>query len=145
MPETSPNPFVSDSPVTDPLLDRFNRHPFATRVARTLASRTDSSSLVLAIHGEWGEGKTTVLEFIYADLCRFEHVIPIRFNPWRVADESSLIRAFFETLATALDRSIKTAAQRIGDVIRKYAGTVQLLKVKVSEVEVAPGEGFWSA
>lgn len=75
------NPFLSDSPVTDPKLDVFKRLPFAARIADTLARRNDPSSIVVLIHGEWGEGKTTVLGFIHDKLCGFENVVPIRFNP----------------------------------------------------------------
>jgi hypothetical protein len=34
------DPFVLDSPVTDVQSDRFNRQPFAQRVAKTLAEET---------------------------------------------------------------------------------------------------------
>jgi len=95
LPSDTPDPaharaFVPDTPLTDPSLDRFKRNAFACRVAKTLALRTDPSSIVVLIHGAWGEGKTTVLEFIERELQTFDHVVPVKFNPWRVTDEASL-------------------------------------------------------
>jgi len=101
---TATDPFVSDQPVTDPLLDKFKRLPFAQRIAKTLAERKDPASIVVLIHGEWGEGKTTVLQYVHEALQKFEAVVPVRFNPWRVSDETSLLLSFFATLAGALDR-----------------------------------------
>jgi KAP family P-loop domain len=45
-------------------------------------------------------------------------------------------------LATALDRSAKTPAQKIGDVLRKYAGAVGMFSVKVNDMELSAGEGL---
>jgi hypothetical protein len=124
------NAFVSDAPVTDPALDRFKRLPFALRVAETLAKRSDTSSLVVLIHGEWGEGKTTVLEYVHEALYQFENVIPVRFNPWRVSDETSLLVTFFETLANALDKSTKSAKEKIGGILREYGALVGGFKIE---------------
>lgn len=48
--------------------DRFNRKPFAIRIAETIAGRADAESLVIGMYGVWGEGKTTVLNYIRAEL-----------------------------------------------------------------------------
>ena len=61
--------YVSDSPVSDPESeDRLKRWPFAQRIAQTIASRKDPSSIVIGICGVWGEGKTSVLNFIGKEL-----------------------------------------------------------------------------
>jgi len=142
-PEPQPsNPFVSDSPVTDPELDRFKRFPFATRIAETLARRNDQSSIVVLIHGEWGEGKTTVLGFVHEALCRFDNVIPVRFNPWRVSDETSLLLNFFQALADALDKSLKTRREKLGDLLRTYGGVASGLALEVQGAKLSVGGVF---
>jgi len=113
--------YIADSPITDPALDRFGRWPFAQRVAQTIASRRDPSSIVVAVYGAWGEGKTTVLNFIENALGEFQDVICIRFNPWRFGDEPDLLRNFFQTLADALGRSISARKEEIGKLFRDYA------------------------
>ena len=53
-----------DTPLHEQKADRFDRWPFAERIARTIADRETPSSLVIGIYGKWGEGKTTVLNYI---------------------------------------------------------------------------------
>lgn len=113
--------YIADSPITDPALDRFGRWPFAQRVAQTIASRRDPSSIVIGIYGAWGEGKTTVLNFIENALGEFEDVICIRFNPWRFGDEIHLLQSFFDTLADALGKSISSRRETIAQWLRDYA------------------------
>ena len=57
-------PYRTDAPISDPRLDVFDREPFAHRIADTIGERNDLSSIVVGIYGPWGDGKTTVLNFI---------------------------------------------------------------------------------
>jgi hypothetical protein len=139
-PVTNSEVFVSDTPVTDPQLDRFQRSPFAERVARILAIRQDSSSIVILIHGRWGEGKTTVLEYIHGALFKFDNVVPVRFNPWFFSDETSLLVSFFGTLATALDKSPKTAGERLGHYLRKYGDVIGEISIEANGAKLSPGK-----
>lgn len=75
--------YVSDSPVSDPdSEDKLKRWPFAQRIAKTIASRRDPSSIVIGICGAWGEGKTSVLNFIEKELKNWPHVIPESFGSY---------------------------------------------------------------
>ncbi|RYL93414.1 NTPase [Sporolactobacillus sp. THM7-4] len=112
--------YSSDAPICDPTLDQFNRFPFAQRVANVISKRNDPSSIVIGIYGAWGEGKTSVLNFIESELGKEEQVVCLRFNPWRFGDEDQMLINFFNDLATAIDRSIETGKERIGDFIDKY-------------------------
>jgi hypothetical protein len=134
--------FASDTPLKEPSLDRFKRHPCARRVAKTLAVRSDPSSIVVLIHGAWGEGKTTVLEFIERELHDFDHVVPVKFNPWRVTDEASLLFAFFATLAAALDKPAKTVKEKLGDAFRKYGDIAGELNLNVHGIKLSAGKAI---
>jgi hypothetical protein len=112
--------YSSDSPVTMAAGDRFRRWPFAQRVAQVIAKRRDQSSIVVGIYGEWGEGKTTVLNFIEEELRHSDHVLILHFNPWRFGDEDTLLRGFFFQLSILLQHSLTTRAEEIGTLIRRY-------------------------
>ena len=43
--------YASDAPVQIESQDRFKRWPFAKRIAETIASRKDPSSIVVGIYG----------------------------------------------------------------------------------------------
>jgi predicted KAP-like P-loop ATPase len=139
-PPEGPEPFISDSPETDPLKDRFRRSPFAKRIANTLAIRRDPTSMVLLINGKWGEGKTTLLEYVHGALQTFNNVVPIWFNPWRFSDETSLLLSFFATVADALDKSPKTKKEKLGEVIRDYGSRVSEMTIEVQGVKLSAGK-----
>src|SRR4051794_17039671 len=94
--------YTDDAPIASKDGDRFNRWPFAERIANVIATRTDPSSLVLGLYGPWGDGKTSVLNMMAEALSSHEDVILVPFNPWHFEDEQQLIRAFFDTLAESL-------------------------------------------
>ena len=73
--------YSSDRPITSKSDDKFNRWPFAERIADTIARRNDTTSLVVAIYGVWGDGKTSVLNLMEDALKSSQGVILIRFNP----------------------------------------------------------------
>lgn len=108
-----------DNPVLDPSLDKFNRFPFSQRIAEVISSRHDSSSIVIGIYGAWGEGKTTVFNFIETTLENDANIVCVRFNPWFFKDEEKLLLSFFQTLADALDRKLTTRAEDIGGWLAK--------------------------
>jgi predicted KAP-like P-loop ATPase len=125
-PKPPPGPYRTDAPISDPRLDVFDREPFARRIADTIGERKDPSSLVVGIYGPWGDGKTTVLNFIRGRLKDYQSVICVSFNPWRMEGEQALLQGFFATLAEVLDKELTTSSEKLGDILKKYGA---LLKV----------------
>ena len=116
--------YISDAPVSDPVSeDKLNRWLFAQRIAQTIASRKDPNSIVIGIYGVWGEGKSSILNFVERELNESSHVIVVRFNPWLFTDEVHLLQSFFKTLADALGKSISSKKVEIGKILQKY-GTI---------------------
>jgi predicted KAP-like P-loop ATPase len=111
--------FFTDMSVSNPDSDELNFLPFATQLATTIALRKDPLPLIFGIYGEWGSGKTTVLNFLKDSLDRHEHVICFHFNPWLFSDQTALIRVFFMTLAAELDRHLRTGKQAVGNALEK--------------------------
>jgi predicted KAP-like P-loop ATPase len=125
-PKQATGPYRTDAPISDPRLDVFDREPFAHRIADTIGERNDPSSLVVGIYGPWGDGKTTVLNFIRGRLKDYPSIICVSFNPWRMEGEQALLQGFFATLAEVLDKELTTSSEKLGDVLKKYGA---LLKV----------------
>lgn len=118
--------FVSDEPIAGAGQDRFNRAPFAARIADTIARRPDSSSLVVGVFGPWGDGKTSVLKMMEERLQLHAHVIVLHFNPWHFQSEDQLIRGFFASLADGLDRQLDSAKEKIGKVLQDYGSLLSI-------------------
>jgi hypothetical protein len=127
--------FSADKPVAAQPEDYFQRYEFARRVARVLAERRDSTSITLGVYGAWGEGKTSVMNFIGQELAAQSETIVVTFNPWRFSDEQSLLLAFFTTLADRLKPLSKanrwrffTRKESLGKLIARYAQYTAVLK-----------------
>lgn len=133
--------YNSDQPITTRSEDRFNRAPFASRIADTIAGRADPSSIVIGLYGPWGDGKTSVLEMMDEALKGHSHVVSIKFNPWHFQSEELLLRGFFSTLADALGKSLPTKKEKVGETIQRYGDLLSLASVSMAGgiVEVNAG------
>lgn len=131
--------YSSDKPIESKDDDRFNRWPFAKRIADTLAGRIDPSSVVIGLYGAWGEGKTSALRLMETALANHAHVICVRFNPWHFQTEEKLLRGFFATLATALGRSLPTKTEEVGQLLERYGGLLSLASVSLTGADVTGG------
>ena len=134
--------FVSDAPISDPAHDRFNRLWFAKRVAQTISARLDPSSLVIAIYGAWGDGKTTVLNFIGTELRSIPEIIVLSLNPWRFATERSLLRYFFSSLAKTLELELSISAEEAATRVMQFGELVQLFSSGPGDAPDLANEGL---
>lgn len=130
--------YSSDSPVNNPEEDQFSRWPFAKRVADVIAQRNDPSSIVIGLYGAWGEGKTSVLNFIDKSFEQNENIVCLRFNPWRYGNEEQLLEGFFIDIADAIDTKIITKQDEIKVAARKALPSItSLLGSKEAGVGIA--------
>jgi predicted KAP-like P-loop ATPase len=118
------NSINADKPVLAEIEDRFQRYDFSKRIAKSIVGRKSQDCIVIGIYGAWGEGKTSVINFVEGELKQEENIIIIKFNPWRYNDEHRLLEVFFNTLAKALNKSLKNNKEKAGDLIKKYGKSV---------------------
>lgn len=87
--------------------DLLGRRGFAEAISKSLLGWTGKDSLVLAICGRWGDGKTSVknmvLDAIPADASRKPEVV--EFNPWQWAGQDQVFDAFFAAVEDGLRRA----------------------------------------
>src|ERR1051326_3919516 len=121
--------YSSDQPISSKSEDRFDRWPFAQRIAETLAKRSDRGSLVVGIYGPWGDGKTSVLRMMEETLKQLSDVVVVKFNPWYFRSEDQLIDGFFHSMADAHDKQLETTAEKIGETLKKYGGLLSITSI----------------
>lgn len=113
--------YSSDAPVHSVSQDKFSRWAFAERIAGVISERKDPSSITIGLYGPWGDGKTSVLNFIEESIKKNSAVIVIRFNPWLFGNVESLLLGFFDVLAEALDTKLITKGEKLKDILKKAA------------------------
>ena len=114
--------FSSDKPILNEEDDQFQRYNFSKRIADIIIQRESKDCIVLGIYGAWGEGKTSVINFVEKELLKNEKIVTLKFNPWRFNDENSLLLQFFQHLANALESKLSTKSEDFGKLLKKYSG-----------------------
>lgn len=124
---TTPPDFSSDRPLTSRKHDRLNRAAFVDRIADVLRRLPKGASLIVGVHGPWGDGKTTVLNLLRAELASSDNIVVRDFNPWRLTDEEAMLRGFFAMLADAINASLSTMFERTTRGARKWISWVRVI------------------
>ncbi|NGM47760.1 hypothetical protein G5B31_19690 [Rhodobacter sp. SGA-6-6] len=57
-------PDFNDAPIENPEQDRFGFDPFAHSIARCILALKRPLGSVVAIHGPWGSGKSSVINLV---------------------------------------------------------------------------------
>lgn len=121
-----PNPqhsFYSDTPITTQEEDLFRNTSFlAEQLARDICNYSDNKSIVIALTGSWGVGKTSVInlciDFINKGKCANKpRPIILRFNPWYYSGTDQLMHLF----CTELYETIRREGNRaLADSLRSW-------------------------
>lgn len=90
--------------------DLLGRGAFVRNLAKILCNAPKGDSVVFALYGKWGEGKTSTLTLLddeFEVLKENKESVPvvIRFNPWVFSGREHLFNAFFEDIGNAIGTS----------------------------------------
>ncbi|MDD9962054.1 MAG: P-loop NTPase fold protein [Gammaproteobacteria bacterium] len=105
--------FGDDAPKKSPTDDQLNYAPFAQRIADAIVRLDAPGGYVIGLHGKWGSGKSTVLNFVQGYLAEHNarnsenRITTIEFRPWLIAGDHDVIAAYFKVLSEALGSPTK--------------------------------------
>ena len=114
----------ADRPCTDPKDDLFGHAPFARHLAKSIRCHRGGDGLVIALHGPWGSGKTTILNYVchYLEAEKSDNADPpvvVHFNPWWFSGREDLAQTFLRQLQAALPAK-NAKFKRLGELLDKY-------------------------
>ncbi|MCI5957172.1 MAG: KAP family NTPase [Clostridiales bacterium] len=110
-----------DLPITKSTEDTLNRGSFAKSLAKTISQYSFSSSFTIGLYGEWGSGKTSLVNMVLESVEDIDkNAVIVRFNPWLCSDPKQLITQFFKQMATAIKLK-KPSAEKAWKLIDQYA------------------------
>jgi len=98
---------LTDESLKSPDQDKLGFAPFAERIATIIKDIQVEESVVFAVYGKWGSGKTTFIDFLTYYLKDDESITIVKFNPWWFSGKEDLIRQFLYNLKLTWDRSTK--------------------------------------
>lgn len=129
-----------DRPLNHPAEDILGYDRFAENLAISLWKMTPMEGMVVAIHGPWGSGKSSVLNFVRhylekgseeevgeeEEIPEEEQPIMMRFSPWWFSGREDLTRLFFGQLRARLgDKDygeLKSHLADLADIASKVPG-----------------------
>jgi predicted KAP-like P-loop ATPase len=121
--------FRPDQPIDTAKDDLLGRSAFAFSLADSILAYKNKNSIVTALFGEWGSGKSSVINIALEHLALASGQLPkdqrpivIRFNPWNYSDQNQLLTQFFRELSVVLKRQDYGAdAKKAGEQLEAYA------------------------
>lgn len=105
--ETTKHPFSADRPIDSCDEDKLGRRSFAAALADAIKGWKQRDSLVLALYGPWGSGKSSVKNMVMDLLTKGdapEKPLVVEFNPWQWAGQDQLAQAFFHEIGVRLGK-----------------------------------------
>jgi len=112
--------FSSDRPIRTAEDDLLERSKFAKDIAHALSNWHGKDSLVVALHGDWGSGKSSIKNMAISELEKTENTPDIiEFSPWEWAAQDKITAAFFQEISTVLGQ--KKEEKKLASIFRKYS------------------------
>ena len=113
-------------------IDLLNNEAIATTIIGLLRERPDRP-VTIGVHGDWGAGKSSVLEMIEGGLSGSDDVLCLKFNGWRFQG--------FEDAKIALIEGIVTGLIEKRPALTKAAGAVKDVFNRINWLKVAKNAG----
>ena len=127
-----------DNPIEHIVEDRFGREPIVGLIVdsiKVLVS-TDHSCMVYGIYGKWGEGKTSLMNFVKERLLsqgKDDGINIVEFNPWLVNNDEALLQELFKSM-------VSSSKEQLGEAFAKY-GSLAIFASKTIVNAFVPGVG----
>lgn len=115
---------IDDKPIKKPEEDTFGFNPFSLAIAKSIAANNQPEGTVVAIHGPWGTGKSSIVNLVKHHLANASDAADIEildFNCWWFKGEEALALEFFRQLYGVMDQ---TDVDRAKDAVSELGSRV---------------------
>lgn len=112
--------FGDDAPKTNPQDDQLDYGRFAERIVEVVVQLSVPNGYVIGLHGQWGSGKSTILNFVaeylkqHNDKHPANKIIHIDFRPWIITGHQDLVSSFFKILSENLQPKRRRLKRGLG-------------------------------
>ncbi|WP_285354614.1 P-loop NTPase fold protein [Pseudomonas sp. lyk4-R2A-10] len=115
--------FAADRPISKAEDDLLGRAEFSNSLASALSSWHGRDSLVVALHGDWGAGKTSIKNMAISRLESIKKDPPsvIEFSPWEWAAQEKITASFFQEISRSIGRKDDSSeGKKLAKTLKKY-------------------------
>ena len=127
--------YNADKPIEHENEDLLDRSTFVDQLAESITTLSTTGSFVVGLFGEWGSGKTSVINLTEKVVKQSlldkdkRNIRVIHFNPWGYVDGSQLMGQFFSALSLEFQYDKKVLFQAsVGETIENYAFALEFSK-----------------
>lgn len=135
----------NDQPIHKPEDDKFGFDTFAVAIAKSIIENRNPEGTVVAIHGPWGTGKSSIVNLIKHHLqpsVEAGDIEVLNFNCWWFKGEEALALEFFRQLYGVLDKSdLDTAKDAVSQLGSRLLGGTSTFVGAALNIFAAPGVG----
>lgn len=128
--------FSPGRPIENKTQDLLFRTHFTKNLTKAIVNWKENESLVVGIYGQWGDGKTSVVNLVKEelDLTFPEKTLLLEFNPWQWSDNEDLFQCFLKELVSLLKSQEKTSENLIKS-LKTYSEYLTLGSEATSKVK----------
>ncbi|MFZ4606149.1 MAG: Qat anti-phage system ATPase QatA [Caulobacter sp.] len=108
-------------------VDLLNNEPLAATIIQLLRDRPEQP-VTIGVHGDWGAGKSSILEMIEAGLDGDARILCLKFNGWRFQGFEDAKIALIEGIVTGLIEK-RPALVKAGAAVEEIFKRIDWLKV----------------
>lgn len=123
---------ICDTPLFDENQDEFGRIPLTELISNSIITlaKEKHPCTVYGIYGAWGEGKTSMMNFIekrLVDNKDNDKIVIVKFNPWQVGSDELLMGEFFKCICKDFEGDIRYFIKKYGDVLSFAAKAIPVV------------------
>ncbi len=147
--------FSADRPILTVKEDLLGRAKFSENLAEAISSWKGKDSLVVALYGDWGAGKSSVKNMALSHMkCKESKQIIIEFSPWEWAGQEIITKAFYDEISKLIGKQNTSEKYRkLARSFKKYGNYLDVSEVILTStssslpiiVSVIAGIGFFNA
>lgn len=108
-------------------VDLLNNEPIAASIVALLRDNP-SKPITIGVHGDWGAGKSSILEMIEKQFEDHADTVCLKFNGWRFQGFEDAKIALIEGIVAALVEK-RPALTKAGDAVKDIFGRIDWLKL----------------
>lgn len=108
-------------------VDLLNNEAIAITITELLKERPDHA-VTIGVHGDWGAGKSSILEMIESGLVGDDDILCLKFNGWRFQGFEDAKIALIEGIVTGLIQQ-RPALRKTGDAVMGVFKRLDWLKI----------------